>query len=144
MNELQRLSGMCLLSSGTNDNPLAATMEKVPALKTRLERLFEAWGLEEKRSQEAREHYALRMEIERGRHKPALSPPPQKRVARDICFCQEGKYEWWPRLTLDLSLKPDSPGWKAADAATRRAVVEWKPSDSVLAIRARRAPFDQC
>ena len=67
-----------------------------------------------------------------------LTPPPSERVERDLLKIEAGGMLYWVQLTLDLTLEPtsahftadvgpdltDTPGWKAADAVTRKRILD--------------------
>lgn len=66
-----------------------------------------------------------------------LTPPPTELVEKDLLTVESGDMTSWLQLTLHLTLEPtsthvalqvsdlrDTPGWKAADSATRTRIVD--------------------
>ncbi len=69
---------------------------------------------------------------------PLLEPPPAKRIVTLLDKCESGNSAAWWRLTMEMTLEPDSthyddelesdltilPGWKEADSITRARIVK--------------------
>jgi len=76
--------------------------------------------------------------LKRDEERPLVNPPPVERILGLLDECESGNPSAWWRLNMEMTLEPDSrsygsdyesdltvlPGWKNADGATRRRIVE--------------------
>lgn len=106
-----------------------------PWLKSGLGSWFSPVMLNSREANLARRSYR-RQRRKEAASKPTLDPPPEARVRQTVSRALTNDPRFWPRLLLDMSLDANStrytflsnplasPGWKNADPATRRRIVE--------------------
>ncbi len=111
-----------------------------PALRNEFRDLLEPVALASPQAQSMRENYRRRLQWEENlqRERVVLQPPPRERIAVLLEQSEQGDLDAWWKLNMELTLEPtsthygdelesnltDLPGWQAADAMTRRRIVE--------------------
>jgi hypothetical protein len=111
-----------------------------PVFAKIIEPFFEPVQLDSEQAARQRESYqqakSWELRARRSEEEAVLKPPPAERIASLLQEVRDGNIDAWWRITLDLTLKPNSRhyheeyvdltethGWRAADSETRRQLL---------------------